>query len=187
MEKLLESCLEKYKELAQVKEIRHAPTPFLTEDHSSAPARAAGKGPCVDCPWCRHTFPPKVYERVAMLEKAKAKGKNPAADTDAEQSSDPATATPSEEKGKLAPIASKVLMKVLWAARLARFDLLRAVCALAQNVSKWTAECDRKLTRLMGYVAYSKSMRTFGWVGDDLSSVQPHTFADAAFAGCAET
>ena len=88
-----------------------------------------------------------------MLEKTKAKGKKPAADTDAEQSSDPATATPSEEQGKRAPIASKVLMKVLWAARLARFDLLRAVCALAQNVSKWTAECDRRLTRLMGYVA----------------------------------
>ena len=45
MQKFLESCLDKYKELAQVKEIRPAPTPFLTEDQSNAPSRAAGKRP----------------------------------------------------------------------------------------------------------------------------------------------
>merc|ERR1712051_583389 len=94
---------------------------------------------------------------------------------------------PATEKGKLSPVASRILMKVLWAARLARFDLLRAVCHLSQFVTEWTVECDRKLQRLIGYIAYSKSHRTVGWVGDKLSDLQPHVFADADFAGCSET
>ena len=36
-------------------------------------------------------------------------------------------------------------MKVLYAARYARFDLLRAVCYLAQYITKWDQECDRRL------------------------------------------
>ena len=38
---------------------------------------------------------------------------------------------------QLAVYAAKVLMKMIYAARFARFDLLRAVCVLAQRVSKW--------------------------------------------------
>ena len=37
---------------------------------------------------------------------------------------------------QLAPYAAKVLMKVLYASRYARMDLLRAVCALAQQGTK---------------------------------------------------
>ena len=43
----------------------------------------------------------------------------------------------SEEKaGRLQPIASKVLMKILFAARMARWDLLRATQSLASRVTK---------------------------------------------------
>ena len=38
--------------------------------------------------------------------------------------------------GVLQPIASKVLMKVLYAARMCRYDLIRATCALASKVTK---------------------------------------------------
>ena len=38
--------------------------------------------------------------------------------------------------GALQPIASRVLMKVLYGARMARFDLLKAVANLAKNVTK---------------------------------------------------
>ena len=44
--------------------------------------------------------------------------------------------------GELAPIASKVLMKILYAARMARYDLLRATCYLATRITKWDASCD---------------------------------------------
>ena len=46
--------------------------------------------------------------------------------------------SPSESKeGLLAPIACKVLMKILYGASLARFDLLRPIAALASKVTKW--------------------------------------------------
>eukprot|EP00972_Heterocapsa_arctica_P031557 4647733-Heterocapsa_arctica.AAC.1 len=75
-------------------------------------------------------------------------------------------------------------MKILYAARLARFDLLRAVCHPATFVTKWTSECDRKLHRLVCYIHSSKHLRMIGWVGDRLSVVRPHLYADADFAGC---
>ena len=93
----------------------------------------------------------------------------------------------SADVGKLQPIAAKVLMKILYAARLARFDLLRAVCHLATYVTKWTSECDKKLHRLVCYINSSKYLRMIGWVGDPLAAVQPHLFADADFAGCVDT
>ena len=55
------------------------------------------------------------------------------------------TPPPAPDVGRLQPIAAKVRMKILYAARLCRFDLLRAVCRLATFVTKWTSECDRKL------------------------------------------
>ena len=57
--------------------------------------------------------------------------------------------TEAECKGKLAPIASRVLMKLLFAARMARFDLLRAVQGLASTVTKWSIDCDKALHRLV--------------------------------------
>ena len=51
--------------------------------------------------------------------------------------------TPPE--GKLSTVALKVIMKVMYAARLARFDLLRSVCDLARYLTKWTAEHDQRL------------------------------------------
>ena len=41
-----------------------------------------------------------------------------------------------EVTGELAPIASRVLMKLLFAARMARYNLLRAVQGLASRVTK---------------------------------------------------
>ena len=65
--------------------------------------------------------------------------------------------------------------------------LLRAVCALAQRVSKWDRICDVKLYRLICYVNCSLDVRMTGWIGDDPPSLTLHLFADADFAGCAKT
>ena len=43
------------------------------------------------------------------------------------------TPSPTPDTGRLQPIAARVLMKILYAARLCYFDLLRAVCHLAPN------------------------------------------------------
>ena len=98
-----------------------------------------------------------------------------------------ATATPGAASGgaggTLQPFAAKVLMKVLYAARMARFDLLRAVGALASCVTKWDELCDKRLHRLMCYLHHTLHLRMVVWVGDSLADLRPHLFADADFAG----
>ena len=84
-----------------------------------------------------------------------------------------------EDRGDLQPLASSILMSLLYAARVGRFDLLRAICALASKVSKWTRACDRKLLRLIRYVNCSLDHRQVGWVGDAASELSPNLYVDA--------
>ena len=62
-------------------------------------------------------------------------------------------------KGELAPHAASVLMKLLYAARIARFDLLRSMNMLAGNVTKWTKEDDIRLHRLHCLMRYMSITR----------------------------
>ena len=78
-------------------------------------------------------------------------------------------------------------MKLLYAARIARFDLLRSINVLARNVTKWTKEDDAKLHHLMCYVNSTLSMKMIGWVGDELKDLSLALFPDADFAGCAQS
>ena len=57
-----------------------------------------------------------------------------------------------EPTGALAHVALKILMKILYVARMARPDILRATCMLARKVSRWCKECDRRLHRLVSYL-----------------------------------
>ena len=56
------------------------------------------------------------------------------------------------EKGQLADISARILMKLLYGARMARYDLLRAVGALASMITKCDKWQDKKLHRLICYV-----------------------------------
>ena len=78
-------------------------------------------------------------------------------------------------------------MKLLYAARLARFDLLRPINALARHVTKWSKEDDKRLHHLMCYVNWSKGKKMIGWVGDSLDRIHVAMYADADFAGCADS
>ena len=88
-----------------------------------------------------------------------------------------------EIKGVLAPIATKVLMKILFAARMARFDLLRAVQGLASRVTKWSADCDKALHRLVCYVDTTKDLKMSCFIGDPITQCRLWIFADADHAG----
>ena len=95
---------------------------------------------------------------------------------------------PCDYDGKtLSSGASKVLMKLLYAARMARYDLLRAVGGLATMVTKWDASCDRRLYRLMCYIQSTLHLRMLSWCGDSKADLGPHLYADADFAGCTKT
>ena len=89
--------------------------------------------------------------------------------------------------GELAPHAASVLMKLLYAARIARFDLLRSINMLARNVTKWSKNDDIKLHHLMCYVNATKGQKMIGWVGNELSELQVGVFADADYAGCGQS
>ena len=89
----------------------------------------------------------------------------------------------SEAKGVLAPIATRVLMKILFAARMARFDLLRAVQGLAARVTKWSTECDKALHRLVCYIHSTLELKLRAFIGDSISDCKLWCFADADHAG----
>ena len=75
------------------------------------------------------------FSGVACAAKAFTKHNNNQQTTDNQQQND----NDDEQQliqGRLQPIAARVLMKVLYGARLARFDLLRVVCYLATFKTK---------------------------------------------------
>ena len=88
-----------------------------------------------------------------------------------------------EPSGRLQSIASKVLMKVLFAARMARYDFLRATQGLASRVTKWSPECDVALHRLMCYIASTLGHVMVSFVGDEPKDCKLWLFADADHAG----
>ena len=49
-----------------------------------------------------------------------------------------------ENPGVLSPVASKIVLKVLFLARMVRIDLLWTVNLLAREVTKWTVACEKR-------------------------------------------
>ena len=93
------------------------------------------------------------------------------------------TAEDQVERGALAPIAAKVLMKVLYGTRMCRPDLLFAVCSLAREVTRWTRACDKRLRRLISYIQGTKTLSLYSTVGDPLEKCRLLLYSDADFAG----
>ena len=74
-------------------------------------------------------------------------------------------------------------MKLLCAARMASYDLLRAVQGLASRVTKWSSECDKSLHRLMCYVNSTLDVKLRFYIGDPVDQCKFWLFADADHAG----
>ena len=88
---------------------------------------------------------------------------------------------------QLQVIAAKILMKIMYGARFARPDLLRAVCVLARRITKWDLDCDKRLLRLVSYIQSTLEYRLKGWIGDSPEHLEQHYYSDADFAGCVQT
>ena len=162
--------------LPQGTRLKTVSTPFLATalgPDVCAPEHGGG-GASVQCPWFRGAFPESAFK---PLDDGQTECRKTASGI-----ANPATLEPLAQ-GALADKAASMLMKVLYVARYARFDLLCAVARLAQNISKWTSECDFAVHRLMSYIHSTLQHRVVGYVGDDLSQVQVHVYADADFAG----
>jgi hypothetical protein len=92
-----------------------------------------------------------------------------------------------EPTGILQPIASRILMKILRAACMCRYDLLRAVCGLASCATKRTRQYDSDLPRLICYINTTKHHSMIGWCGGLDTILDLRVYADADFAGCVHT
>ena len=73
-------------------------------------------------------------------------------------------------------------MTSMYAARLARFDLLRAVAGLSQFLTKWGEIEDAKLLRLMSYIWHTCDQELVGFVGDPPEALELFLYSDADFA-----
>ena len=60
-----------------------------------------------------------------------------------------------EAAGELNKDAVSVLMKVPWAARLARPDLTRPTCKLASKIQEWSRNDDKRVRRMVEYMNLS--------------------------------
>ena len=74
-----------------------------------------------------------------------------------------------ETKGVLTPIAARVLMKILFAARMAWYDLLRAVQGLAARATKWSTDCDWALHRLVCFINSTLDNKLKAFINDSLA------------------
>ena len=72
------------------------------------------------------------------------------------------------EKGKLSDVCSRIVLKVLFFARIARPDLFQSVNTLAREVTRWTQACDRRLLRLISYIHTTRHWVLKSMVGDTL-------------------
>ena len=91
----------------------------------------------------------------------------------------------SEIPGVNASTAQRILPKLLYAARLARPDIMHAINVLSRYLTKWTQSHDRALHRLIAYVNSTTSKMLRGYVG--AGSFYLRLFCDADYAGCIET
>ena len=86
-------------------------------------------------------------------------------------------------RGELADNACKVLMKCLWAGRLARPDIVKAITSLASKMQKWTRNHDKMLYRLMCYMHSTVEYLLKRYVGDTIENLWLELYVDADFCG----
>ena len=78
-------------------------------------------------------------------------------------------------------------MGILYGARLARFDVLRPIAALASKITKWDTVRDRMLHRLVCYINSSLGYKLKGHIGDSSEHLNLTLYSDADFVGCLDT
>ena len=153
-------------------------SPFA-KDTPGPQLRPYEDGPWMQCPFCKGRYSPHDFTHGHTKDPpSKADPGSPMP-----RDVDP---TPDHIKnpGALAPIASKMLMMVLYGARSARPDLQRTIGNLARYITRWSKAHDEELRVLMSWINCSYDYRHFGYISQDatLDSLHPHIFADAAFA-----
>ena len=125
MENFMRSCVDKYLDHCPDARLHMVDTPFLPEDQALSPQGVPlYDGPVTECLGCKHTFPggSHTYENEKELEKqAKIRRAEDKIKLAAQKEKDQAV------KGRLAPSAASIVMKILYGARFVCMELLRIV------------------------------------------------------------
>ena len=79
-------------------------------------------------------------------------------------------------------VPAKIIMKLLYAARVARPDLLQSTCHLARFITRWTLAHDRMLNRLMSYVNCTTKQALISVIGDEPQDCRLVAYVDADHA-----
>ena len=188
------NVVAKYCSIAGIdqKSLKFAATPFLDETkdekgmyETDAPAAQRQSEPSGAVPghWYvdlqNEELPPaptksqrKQVNRAAQRAAAAGKNKKPPL---------PGSGFTAAE-GELCRNAASVCMAALYAGRLARFDLLRAIQRLAESFHKWTKRHSQKLHRLMEYINSHLKYMQYGFIGDPWEDLQIVEFVDADWA-----
>ena len=98
----------------------------------------------------------------------------------------PAASPYVNDKGSLSAEASRVLMKVLWCARLARPDLNKAISDLTRRLTCWSVADDKRLHRLMNYLYGSRKFTLKGYIGDPPELLRLCCYTDAVHCSAQE-
>ena len=67
-------------------------------------------------------------------------------------------------RGRLQPLSSHMLARVLYGARNARIELLRAVNRLGCFIHYWDVDCDARFMRLIAYIGTTLYHRQLNWI-----------------------
>ena len=89
--------------------------------------------------------------------------------------------------GVLEQDAAKIIMKMLYGARLVRYELLWPICSIARMVSKWSRAEDKRLYRLICYLNSTTDHTLESFVGDHPHCCHVMLYTDADFAGDTQT
>ena len=84
-----------------------------------------------------------------------------------------------ESRGSLSHQASRILMKILWCARLCRPDLSKAISDLTRRLTVWSKADDMRLHRLMCYLYGSKDFCLTGVIADPQETLVLACYTDA--------
>ncbi len=130
LESFMKACVERYLELVPGSKLHKVPTPFLTcDEHDSFRAPLKDGQKWTQCPYCAIAAPPETFvsgdreKDIPSVEQAR------------DRLIKVLEVLPKEEKsGFLAQDAAKVLMEILYGARMARYDLFAcSMCSCRQD------------------------------------------------------
>ena len=194
--------------------LRKVTTPFLFESQRmspvSKPASDASEASWSTCPWRKHQYVGGCAPKTCTICMRSIRSRGGIVTTSASEGSamdslaresyypqfpktcDAAEATPSNVPAPdivrgLNIIAARIIMKILYGARVAQQDLLRPVCVLARMLTKWDGQCGKRLMRTVTYINSTLGYRLRGWIGDKGKFLEHLSSSDADFAGCVDT